>query len=161
MDLVEEERHSLAVERDSVLGRRDEGSYIGDASHHGRDRRELRPDLSGQQPREARLSGAGRAPEDQRGEVAAGDAPTQRTALADQVVLAHELIERPRTHPRGEGLALGRWLEQRLGTGFLRSTWHRGQSRARVLPQPGVPPDLCAPAVKDALAAVVSWIGRE
>ena len=49
--------------------------------------------------------------------MAAGDAPPQRPAFADEVVLADELIEAPRTHPGGQRLALGRWLEERLVTG--------------------------------------------
>ena len=37
--------------------------------------------------------------------------------LADEVLLADELLERARSHPRGERLALGRWLEQGFGAG--------------------------------------------
>ena len=56
----------------------------------------------------------------------AGDAPAERTALADEVLLADELVEVARAHPGGERLALGRWLEQGLGSGAGRSTggWH-------------------------------------
>ena len=49
--------------------------------------------------------------------MATGDAPPQRTALADELLLAHELVQRPRPHPRGQRLGLGRWLEQRLWAG--------------------------------------------
>ena len=41
--------------------------------------------------------------------------PAERPALADEVRLAHELLERPRAHPGREGLPLGRRLEQGLG----------------------------------------------
>jgi hypothetical protein len=49
--------------------------------------------------------------------MAAGETAPQRPALTDEVVLADELVEAARSHPRGQRLALGRWLEQRLGTG--------------------------------------------
>ena len=41
----------------------------------------------------------------------------ERAAFADEVPLADELVERARSHPRGERLALGRWLEEGLGSG--------------------------------------------
>jgi hypothetical protein len=47
--------------------------------------------------------------------VAAGDAPAQGTSLADEVFLSDELFEVPRSHAGRERLALGRWLEERLG----------------------------------------------
>ena len=43
------------------------------------------------------------------------DRAAQRPALPDQVVLADELVERPRSHPGGERLRPGWWLEQRFG----------------------------------------------
>ena len=57
----------------------------------------------------------GRAPQQDRRQVAAGDAAAQRSALADEVRLPDELLEVARAHPRGQRLALGRWLEERLG----------------------------------------------
>ena len=75
------------------------------------------PISPGQQAGEARLARPGRAPEDQAREVATGDAPAQRTALADEVRLADELVEAARAHPGGQRLALGRWLEERLRAG--------------------------------------------
>ena len=49
--------------------------------------------------------------------MAAGDRAAERTALADEVLLADELVERARAHPGGEGLALGRRPEQGFGPG--------------------------------------------
>ena len=49
--------------------------------------------------------------------MAAGDAATERATLADEMLLAHELRQRPWPHPRGQRLPLGRWLEERLGSG--------------------------------------------
>ena len=56
----------------------------------------------------------------------AGDAPTERPALPDEMLLPNELAERSGAHPRGERLALGRGLEERLGPRADRSSraWH-------------------------------------
>ena len=121
MDLVEEQHGPRAVEGEPVLCLGDQRSHVRDAGHDRRDRREVRADLPGEQPREAGLAGPGRSPEDEAGEVAAGDAPAQGPALADEVVLADELVEAARPHPRGERLTLGRWLEEGLGTGTDRA----------------------------------------
>ena len=96
-------------------------AHLGDARHDRGQRREVGADLAGEQPGEAGLAGAGRAPQQDRREVAAGDAAAERPALADEVVLADELVEVARAHPRGERLALGRWLEERLGPGSGRA----------------------------------------
>ena len=47
--------------------------------------------------------------------MAAGDRPAERAALADEMRLALELLERARAHAGREGLPLGRRLEQGLG----------------------------------------------
>ena len=49
--------------------------------------------------------------------MAALDAAAERAPLADEVLLADELVERARPHPGGERLALGRGLEQGFGPG--------------------------------------------
>jgi hypothetical protein len=49
--------------------------------------------------------------------VTAGDAPAERAALADEVLLPDELGQRSRSHPRGERLPLGRRLEEAFGPG--------------------------------------------
>ena len=72
----------------------------------------------------------------------AGDAPAQGSALADEVILAHELGEAARAHAGGQRLALGRWLEERLGTSSDRTA--RGGhvppmvARWAVRPAPGI-----------------------
>ena len=121
MDLVEEQHGPGAVQRDPVLRLGDQRADVGDAGHDRRDRREMGTDLAGQQPGEARLAGAGRAPQDQAREVPAGDAPPQRAALTDEVRLADELVQAARAHPRGQRLGFGRWLEERLGSGADRT----------------------------------------
>ncbi len=49
--------------------------------------------------------------------MAAGHAAAERPALADEVLLADELGEGARAHPGRQRLALGRWLEERFGSG--------------------------------------------
>ena len=115
VDLVEEEDRALAVQREPLLRLGDRGPDVRDAGHHRAHRGELGADLRGEEAGEAGLARARRAPQQQRGEVAAGDAPAQRTSLADEVLLPDELLEVPRSHPGRERLALGRWLEERLG----------------------------------------------
>lgn len=47
----------------------------------------------------------------------AGDAAPERAAFADEVLLADELLERARSHPGRERLALGWRLEEGFGSG--------------------------------------------
>jgi hypothetical protein len=115
VDLVEEEHGPRAVKGDPVLRLGDQRADVGNAGHDGRDRREVGADLAGQEPRQAGLSRARRTPQEEAGEVAAGDAPPQRTALADEVSLADELVEAAWAHPGGKRLRARRRLEQRLG----------------------------------------------
>ena len=91
VDLVEEEDGPRAVEGEPVLGLGDRRADLGDARHDRRQRREVGADLRGEQAGEARLARARRAPQQERREVAAGDAAAQRPALADEVLLADEL----------------------------------------------------------------------
>src|SRR4051812_31425853 len=80
-----------------------------------------------EEPREAGLAGAGWAPEQDRGEMAAVRTLPQRSALADEMFLADELVERSRAHSRGEWLRSRRRLEEavRLRTGNA-ATGHGG-----------------------------------
>ena len=124
----------VRVERESLLRLGDRGAHVRDAGHDRRQRRELGTDLPGEEPGEAGLARAGRAPEDEGSEVATGDAPAERPALADEVLLADELVEAARAHPGGQRLALGRRLEQRLGPradGASRA-WHGPMVARRV-----------------------------
>ena len=52
--------------------------------------------------RQRGLAGAGRPPEDERADIVALDLRAQRLARTDQVLLADEFIERPRTHAVGQ-----------------------------------------------------------
>ena len=84
------------------------------------------PISAGEEAGQAGLAGPGRAPQQQRREVAARDPAPERPALADEVLLPDELLEIARAHPRGKRLALGRWLEEGLGScaGRPSGGWH-------------------------------------
>ena len=74
--------------------------------------------------------------------MAAVERPAERPALADEVLLADELVERARPHPRRERLRSGRGLEEGLGlraTGARTGGRHRGQSTGDDRGQPGRP----------------------
>ncbi len=101
MDLVDEKQRLAAV-LPAQPRRLEHLLQVGDAR---KDRRyllegELR--LAGKQPRDRRLAGAGRSPEDHRAERARADQPRQRAILAGQVLLADNLGEVLRAQPVGE-----------------------------------------------------------
>ena len=116
MDLVEEEDRPGPVQRQPLLRLRDRGPDLHHAGHHRREGDELGADGVGEQTREARLAGAGRSPQQHRGEVPARDAASERPTLADEVTLPDEFVEVPRAHPGGQRLAFGWWLEQGFGS---------------------------------------------
>ena len=91
----------------------------------------------------------------------AGDGAAQRTPLADEVLLAHELAEVARPHPRRERLPLGRGLEERLrpraGRASGRSTrWH-GPMVARPISRLGATAD--RQAIR-ASGVQIRWVAR-
>ena len=120
-------------EGELVLGLGDRRADLGHAGHDGRHGAELGADGVREQPGERRLAGAGRAPQEHRREVAAADGPAERAALADEVRLAHELLEGARAQPGGERLPLGRGLEQ----GFGASAGHGAPGRHGPMVGPG------------------------
>ena len=63
---------------------------------------EVRVRHLGDHPRERRLAGAGRSPEDDRLQQVALDRFAQRLAGREDVVLADDLVERARAHALGE-----------------------------------------------------------
>ena len=76
----------------------------------------------GDEPRERGLAGARRAPEDDRLQQVALDRFAQRTARADQLVLAFDFVERARPHALGE--------RHRAGIG-----WEVGSSKSDAMAQ--------------------------
>ena len=75
---------------------------VGDAGEHRRDRDEAQADGIGEQPRDAGLAGAGRPPQDHRGETAGGDHAPDRAVGAGQMLLADDLVEAARPQAVGE-----------------------------------------------------------
>ena len=126
VDLVEEEDAARALQGQSLLRLGDRIPDLDDARHDGRQAREMGADLGGEQPRQAGLAGSRRAPQEERREVAPADAPPERSAIADEMLLADELVQAARAHPGGQRLPLRRRLEEGFGSGAGQPArgWH-------------------------------------
>ena len=74
------------------------------AAKHGADAEELRIEGIGHQPRDRRLAGARRSPEDARMRLPRLERDAQRHARPQQVLLADHLAQRLRTQAFGKGL---------------------------------------------------------
>ena len=100
--LVDEQHGAAAGVGELALGGGDDRPDLLDAGVERGQLDEL--PLGGQRDdvRERRLAGAGRAVEDQRHRLVGLDQPAQRRPRAEQVLLADDLVERPRPHPDGE-----------------------------------------------------------
>jgi hypothetical protein len=115
VDLVEEQDGPLPVQREAVLRLGDRRPDLDDAGHD--DIAANSALIESASSRTGTLAGARRSPQQGGGEVAPGDAPAERAALADEVLLADELLEAAGPHPGRERLLLGRRLEERLRAG--------------------------------------------
>ena len=115
MDLVEEQDRPRAVQGEPFLGLGDGRADLDDARHDGREATKWAPISPARRRARLVLPVPGGPHSSSEDEVAAGDAAAERSALADEVVLADELRRGPRAHARGERLAFGRWLEEGLG----------------------------------------------
>ena len=104
MDLIDEQQGSLARRREPVVGLYEQLAQLLDPGGHGADLLEVAAALAGQQPGERCLAGARRPVEDHGAEPIGRQEPPQELALAQKVLLADELVERRRPHPRGQGL---------------------------------------------------------
>ena len=135
VDLVEEEEAPRPVQIESFLGLGDRRADLDDPGHDRRHAAEVGADLGCEEAREAGLAGPRWAPQQERCEMPTSHAPTQRTTLADEVLLPDELGQVARSHPGGQRLPLGRRLEESLGSGPFDASraWHGSQSRARCL----------------------------
>ena len=65
--------------------------------------------------------------------MAAGDGAAQRSALAEQVLLADDLVECPRAHPGRERLAVGRRLEDGVGSSAAGAPDGHGPGRQNLM----------------------------
>jgi len=102
MNFVDEEDRSPAAPAAVVLGFGHHGTNLLDAREHGAEGHEPRPRHAGDDARERRLAGSGRAPQDDRLEAIALNRAAQGPARAKEILLADELIECLRAHPLGE-----------------------------------------------------------
>ena len=108
MDLVDEEDGALAVHPAPLLRLVHDLAQVGHAGGDGGDGREVGAGEAGDDAGQGGLAAARRPPEDHRGHLVGLDALAQHAALAHQVLLAHELVQRARAHAGGQRrLALG------------------------------------------------------
>ena len=96
---------------------------VGNAREDRRDGDEAQADGVGEQARDAGLAGAGRSPQDHRGEPARRDHPADRAVGAGQMLLADDLVERCRPQPVGE-----RRIGRRRFRRAARDSWSANRS---------------------------------
>ena len=141
MDLVDEEDRSRAVEREARDRLRRDALDVRDPGRHGGEELEVRVDGPRDEAREGRLAAAGRAPEDERGfELPVLEDAPEDLPFADEILLADELVEAPRTHPLRQGrrhIALEEILHgSRVIGGFLEGMLGLEETdRARFAPE--------------------------
>jgi len=101
VDFVDEQQRGLAggAPQPRILERAFE---VGDAGEYGRHLMEMQPCGVGEQARDAGFADAGRAPQDQAGQLAARDHARQQAVGPDQVVLADNIAERGRAQAVGQ-----------------------------------------------------------
>ncbi len=99
MDLVDEEHRALA-EAPAVARPLHDLAQLGYAGRDGADQLERGAGHLGEDVGERRLAAAGRTPEDHRGHRVALERTAQHGPGADGAVLAGELVESARPHPR-------------------------------------------------------------
>ena len=103
VDLVDEQERGLAGAPPRLRLLVDL-AQIGHARHHRRQLDQRLIEAPGEQPGQRGLAGAGRAPQDDRAELAAGEHAPERRVGAEQMVLADQLVEGLRAQPVGERL---------------------------------------------------------
>ena len=103
MDLVDEQDGRAAALVDPLARPGDHGAHVGDAAHDRRQRRETarRPPAASSRASVVLPEPGGPHSTIER-QVAALDHAPQRAALADEVLLADELVQRARAHARRE-----------------------------------------------------------
>ena len=96
---------------------------IGDAVEHGRYRLEGHADLGREKAGDCRLAGAGRAPEDDRGEITGREHAAKPTLRPEKRLLTHHVLEALRAKQFGKRrrrqAGLGRAVEFKLGHGAI------------------------------------------
>jgi len=104
VDLVTEEDRAPPFVLEPLFRRLDDLADPRHAFGDGGKRLEVAVGVVGDDARQRGLAGPRRAPEDARGHVAAADQLAERLAGAEQLLLAEELVQVPRTHAGRERL---------------------------------------------------------
>jgi len=102
VDLVEEQDRAVARCAESLPRSSQNLAHVFDRRRHRGQLFERAPRRRSDDPRERRLSRPGRPVEDRRPHAVLGDREPQRRAFPQHVLLADELIERPRTQAQSE-----------------------------------------------------------
>jgi hypothetical protein len=105
MDLVDEDDGAASRAPPALLRRSHDFFDLFDTRQHRAERDEVRLRHLRDDPRERRLAGARRSPEDDRLQQVALDGLAQRFARTQDLVLADDLVKRPRPYPFREGSA--------------------------------------------------------
>ena len=138
VDLVHEQQ-GLPADPDMLARLGEHLLQIGDAREDRRDGDEAHADRIGEQPGDRRLAGAGRPPQDHRGELARRHHPPDRAVRPGQMLLPDHVLEPLRPQPVGERRILRRRRRARRGRGLVlekishaeatsafRRDWHEG-----------------------------------
>ena len=115
VDFVDEQQRPPPLGRKPVVGG---GQHLAKFLHAGGDRRKLlkmAAAFAGQQPGERGLARAGRTVKNHRAQPIGLQQPPQQFPFAQKMLLADELVERKRPHPRRQRL---RFASIRLFAGF-------------------------------------------
>ena len=106
VDFVDEQQRPLALGREPVVGRREDFAQFLHAAGDRADLLEMAAAFAGQQPGQRGLARARRTVEDHRAEPIGRQQPAEQFPFAEKVLLADELVERGRPHPRRQAAAL-------------------------------------------------------
>ncbi len=115
VDLVDEKNRAPAVVLGPILGLGHRFADVFDAGKDGVQRGKVGAGCVGNDPGQGRLAGSRRSVEDEAAQLVGLNRPAQEAARPDDVVLADILIQRPRSHARGQG----RFLFQPVGVGMV------------------------------------------
>ena len=102
VDFVHEQDGGLRVHALAVAGLGHDAAEVGDAGGDCADRLEGGLGSCGDEAGEGGLAGAGRSPEDERGQTPGGDGAEQDAVLPDDLLLADELVEGAGAHSFGQ-----------------------------------------------------------
>jgi hypothetical protein len=102
VDLVEEQDRPLPVRAEPLPGARDHLAHLRDRRRHGRELLEVGAGRVRDHAREGRLPASRRPVQDRRADAVLGDRQPQRRLLAQDLRLAHEVVEPLRPHPKRE-----------------------------------------------------------